>query len=312
MKKEEKGILIEFFGKTLNLTAEDVAPIFETKGDDEELKSDALSILLKHDATRVSKLKGDIATLEKEKFDKGYKTAEGKILPKLEKDLKEKFGIDSDKQGIELFEEIIAAKTKAPELEEDKVKTHPIFLKAEKEAAKKIKDAEDAWAAKMDAREKEIAKKEILSIVKSKTVEELNKLNPIFGTNDKQKINNQIDFLLIKDIEQFDFLIQDNQTIVMKEGKRLEDAHGKPITFEALVKEKAAQHWDFGDGSGRAGAGASNDDAAAAAAAAGKGKAKYKGQLPKNEDEFNKVFPTVLDAEQRVALVEEFEASQTA
>src|SRR6478736_2638624 len=106
MKADEKKLLIEFFGKTLNLTAEDVAPIFETKGDDEELKSDALSVLLKHDAARVTKLKGDVATIEKDQFDKGYKKAEAVVLQKLEKDVKEKFGVSSDKQGLELFEEI--------------------------------------------------------------------------------------------------------------------------------------------------------------------------------------------------------------
>lgn len=312
MNKQEKSILIEFFGKTLNLTAEDVAPIFEKKGDDEELKSDALSLLLKHDATRVKAFKDEVATAEKAAFDKGHKKAASEILPKLEKSIKEKFGFDSDKQGTDLIEEIIASKTKAPEIEEDKVKIHPAYTKLEKESAKRLKEIEETWTKKLEEREKEIARKEVLSTVKKSTIAELKKLNPVFGTKDESKINNQIDQLLMKELESYDFVIQDEETLVMKDGKRLEDAHGKPVTFETLVKEKASKHWDFADGQGRQGAGASNDDAAAAAAAAAAAGNKYKGPIPKTEEEFNKVFPTIKDPDQRVALLEEFEKSQAA
>jgi len=69
MKKSEKDTLITFFGKTLNLTAEDVAPIFEEKGDDHELKSDALKVLLGHDATRVKTFKDEISDTEKKSFE---------------------------------------------------------------------------------------------------------------------------------------------------------------------------------------------------------------------------------------------------
>lgn len=308
MKQEEKKVLIEFFGKTLNLTAEDVAPIFETKGDDEELKSDALNVLLQHDAARIKKFKDD----EKLSHDKGYKKAQAESLLKLEKAIKEKFEFDSDKQGLDLIEEIVTSKTKAPELEEDKVKIHPAYTKLEKETTKRLKEVEETFKQKIEEREKEIAKKETLNMVKKSTIAELKKLNPNFGTKDDSKINNQIDLLLMKDLEQFEYITQNDETIVMKEGKRLEDQHGKPITFEALVKDKAAKHWDFTEGEARSGAGASNDDAAKAAAAKAAGKIAYKGKLPKNEAEFNSLFAAEKDADQRVALMEEFEASQQA
>lgn len=310
MNKSEKEILVQFFGKTLNLTAEDVAPIFEEKGDDHELKQDALKTLLTFDADRVKTIKGDVSKIEKDQFDKGYKKAQAEILPKFEKQIKEKFSFDSDKQGLELFEELITSKTKAPELEEDKVKIHPAYTKLEKEAAKKLKEAEDAWSKKIEDREKEIAKKETLNQVKKSTLAELNKLNPIYGTKDESKINNQIDYLLMKELDQYDYLIQNGETIVMKEGKRLEDQHGKPVTFETLIKEKAAQHWDFSDGKERQGAGADNDAAAKAKAAAAAGKIVYKGTLPKSEAEFNTLFANEKDSQQRIALMEEFEASQ--
>jgi hypothetical protein len=311
MNSKEKSILIEFFGKTLNLTAEDVAPIFEKKGDDEELKSDALTVLLKHDATRVKTFKDEVATAEKAAFDKGHKKAASEILPKLEKSIREKFDFDSEKQGLDLIEEIISSKTKVPEMEDDKVKIHPAYTKLEKESAKRQKDIEAEWTKKLEDKEKEIARKEVLGTVKKSTIAELSKLNPVFGTKDDQKINNQIDQLLMKDLEQYDYLDQNGQMIVMKEGKRLEDEHGKPVTFESLVKAKASKHWDFAEGQNRAGAGASNDDAAAAAAAAAAGK-KYKGPIPKTEEEFNKIFPTLKDSDERIELTELFEQSQKA
>ncbi len=311
MKKEEKESLIEFFGKTLNITAEDVAPIFEEKGDDHELKTDAVKTLLKFDADRVAKLKGDVAKVEKDQFDKGYKKAQAEILPKLEKQVKEKYSIDSDKQGLDLFEEIITLKTKTPELEVDKVKAHPEYMKLEKEADKKLKEAEAVWTKKIEDREKEIAREKTLSTVKKAAMAELKKLDPIFGTTDENKINNQIDHLLMKGLEQFEFVIQNDEMVAMKDGKRLEDAHGKPITYSELIKTEASKHWDFGDGKERSGSGANNDDAAGAGSKGAAGK-KYKGQLPKSEEEFNQKFATEKDPEQRVALMEEFEASKTA
>lgn len=114
------------------------------------------------------------------------------------------------------------------------------------------------------------------------------------------------------DIKSYEFIDQNGELIVMKEGKRLEDLHGKPISFDALIKENAAKHWDFEEGTGRAGAGADNDAAAKAAAAAAKAGKKYKGELPKTEEEFGRIFPTLTDPEQRAALAEEFEAQFTA
>lgn len=304
MNAAEKKILTAFLGKTSNIPAETFASLFTKKEDEtEELNDKALDILLNDHAETVKTAKAN----EKLLFDNGYKKAQIEVLSKLEKDLSEKFEFKSDKKGLELIEEIVISKTKAPELDEDKVKIHPLFIKTEKESAKKIKELEESFKTKFEEREKELAREQTFNTVTKKATDLLKTFKPIFGTADEAKIQNQIERLLMGDIKSYEFLDQNGELIVMKEGKRLEDLHGKPISFEALIKENAAKHWDFEEVTGRAGAGANNDEAAKAAAAKLAGK-KYKGDIPKTEEEFGRVFPTIIDPEQRAAFVDEYEA----
>lgn len=308
MKTAEKEIITAFLGKTSNLPAETVASLFVKKDDDEELIPGALDILTADHAKTVQANK-----IENEKrFDNGYKKAQVEVLGKLEKDIVDKFGVTSDKKGLELVEEVVAAKTKVPELEEEKVKAHPAYIKLEKENTKKLKEVEEAFKAKETEREQLQVKEATFKNVTDKASTILKDLKPIFGTADEKKIQAQIEKLLIGDLKQYDFKVEGDEIIVMKGDKRLEDAHGKAVNFDVLIKDNAARNWDFEQGKEHGGSGASNDAAAkAAAAAAAAGKAKYKGTLPKNEAEFNQAFATLQgseNADQRVALMEEYDA----
>lgn len=304
MKASEKEIITAFLGKTLNLPTDKVAQLFEKNGEEEELKSDSLDELLKHDAARVKIFKDQNA----EHFLNGQKKATKEFGENRDKELKKKYEFDSDKIGDELVDEIIAAKTKPSTLTDDQVKIHPLFTKAEKEAAKKIKEAEDAAQAKIDAREKEIARNATLSKIKGLADAKLKELKPIFNTTDAAKIQNQIDKLLLSELNGYEYEIQGEDVIVMKDGKRLEDGHGKAISFDELVKTNASKNWEFEEGTGRQGAGADNDDAAKKLAAA---KAtKFTGVIPKSDAEFSEAFGKITDKKERVLLTEAYEGSK--
>lgn len=309
MKKAEKEILTAFLGKTLNLPVETVASLFEKNGDEEDLKADAGKILEDADASRVQSFKEKEKTL----FDNGYKKAQVEVLSKLEKEILDKFEVKSDKKGIELIEEIVTAKTKLPDLDEDKVKVHPVYTKAEKEFQKKLKEQEEAFKAQLEDKDKQYAKKETLTGIKQRVRSLLEEqIKPIFGTTDKAKINNQIDRLLMSEIEQFDYAIQDNEVIVMKEGKRIEDKHGKPIAFDSFLKEHASKHWEFETGQSRQGSGASNDDGKGTGQNGNQSKVlKWNGKLPSNDAEYSEIFKGLKTAEERVAFNDAVEASKT-
>lgn len=305
MNKAEKTILQAFFGKTLNLTAEDVAPIFEEKGDDFELKENALPFLLGHDATRIKTFKDEVATSEKNGFDKGYKKSQAEVLPGLEKKIKDKFSFDSDKQGLELIEELVAAKANANVLEEDKVKVHPAFLKREKELLAQIDTEKATLEKKLKDREDEIiSERTFEGIVSSadKTLEALKAILP----KDSDKAKNQKQ-LLVNELKGYKYEKQGDQIVILKpDGKRLEDLHGKPIDFDTLVKETASKYWDFETSVPRQGAGATNDSNNNGNQTA----SAYKGTIPTNDVEYTKAFNAASSKEERVALLNAYEASQ--
>src|SRR5690242_19866085 len=94
-------LLESFLSSTLKMDKAGVAELLESDGSP---KADALEKLLE-------KNKVHIATVTKGKFDEGYKASEKKVKTDFEKQLKEKFEVDSDKTGIDLVSEIIENKT---------------------------------------------------------------------------------------------------------------------------------------------------------------------------------------------------------
>lgn len=317
MKASEKETLIAFFGKTLNLTAEDVAPIFEKKGDEEELKPDALKTLLAHDATRIKALKDEVATVETESFNKGYKKAQGEALTKWEKEIKEANGIKSDKKGLELITEIVKAKAEPGTLDADKIKTHPDYLKMEKELNDKIELTKTEWESKYNKRETELSAEKTFSTIMDKANKTLEALKPVLP-KDSEKAKNQKQ-LLINELKGLTYEEKNGELIILKsDGKRLEDAHGKPVKFEDLVKDTAAKYWDFESGEGRNGSGADNNVGGTKVGnvikttADGSTTVKWGGQVPKNDAEYEAAFKTTTNAEERMALLDAYEAASKA
>jgi len=307
MKAEEKKIITAFLEKTLNYSADKVASIFVKKEDEEELKPEALDELLTADATRVQAFKDK----EKTMFDNGYKKAQGEVLSKRENELKARLGIDSDKVGDELIDEIIAAKTPAAAkgaLDDEKVKTHPVFLNREKELLKQIKDTETAGETKLKEFQDGVAKEKIFSDVAAKANTVLETLKPILS-KDPVKAANQKK-LLMDELQGFTFEKNGDDLVILKDGKRHEDQHGKPISFDTLVKETAGKYWDFEQGEEHEGSGAEKGQGTnPAGAAAG---SKWTGKLPNSDEEYTEMFSKITDVNQRIAFNKAVEARDAA
>lgn len=304
MKKQEREILTEFLGKTLNMPADAVAPLFVENGEEHELKPEAVTVLLQKDAERVKSFKDKI----EDERTKAYSKAKAETLGKFEQEVKSKFGKDSDKTGLELVEEIISdASAAGKTIDAEKLKTHPEFLKLEKEWNKSKEAAISAVQKQFDDFKTEKAQEQIFSKVANNADIFLQELKPILSKDPAKAANQKR--LLLDELRAFNYQENENDFVILnKEGKRHEDQHGKPITLKTLVQETAGKYWDFETGESRSGSGAGQQQPA------GKkgddGKVKWEGKVPKNDQEFSAEFAKTTDAMQRVALSEAYQASK--
>lgn len=215
-----------------------VASLFNEDG---TIKDESLPTVLELDVKRITGLKPDT----KKFFDDGYKKASSEILTKRDKELQEKFGIKSDKLGVELVNEIISEQVKKAggDLNDEAVKKHPLFISTVDKLTKEKEEAIAAEAGKLTQFQTELKRKETFNNVANKAMAIFNGLKPILST-DAAKAENQR-ALLTEKLGSYEYDIQGDKIIVLKDGKVLEDDHGNRIPFEAVVKKTAETYYDF-------------------------------------------------------------------
>lgn len=234
---KEKELLSAFLSKTLNLDESGVASLYNEDGT--ELKSGALETLLKHDVERVGKLKPDTKKI----FDDGYKKAQSEALTKIEKDFQDKTGFKSDKKGVELFIEYSAQKHEGGEITEDAIKKHPLYINTVEKLSSEKEAAVQSVQGEFDKFKSELKNKETFSSVASKAMDLFNGLKPILSS-DAAKAKHQMEDFVSK-LKGYEYEIQGDKVIVLKDGKVLEDDHGNRIPFDKIVKETANKYYDF-------------------------------------------------------------------
>lgn len=262
MKQQEKQTITAFLGRTLNMPAEEVAALFKADGDEETFSETALDSLLKHDATRVQ----NFTSKNQEFFDNGFKKAQKEALSKFEKDIREKFNVTEDKQGLDLIESVVMAKIKAQggDLDEEKIKRSDVYLKAVERLTKEKDEAVTEATTKYKNLEQTIASEKINGSIRSSAKEIIMSLNPILPegktADGKSKADIQVERLVDELISQHQFEIKGDKTLIIKDGKVMEDPHGNLVDFKTYVSEKASYVWDFKQGDARRGTGNNNDD----------------------------------------------------
>lgn len=230
----EKELIAGFLSKTLNIDATGVAALYNADGS--ELNADALDSLLTKHATWVKGIKPDV----QKHFDEGYKKAQSEVAKKVEKKIADAIGIETDKIGDEFISEVetaFAAKATATPLTEDAVKQHPVFKTREKELLKQVKEANDKAIAEVEKVTKENQRKEILSKVRKKAIAETLSKKPLNISADAAKADKQLQLLVSNHLDGYDYEVSEDGEItgISKDGKRLEDPHGNPITFDGLL-----------------------------------------------------------------------------
>ena len=301
-----KTIITGLLSKAYNFDNGKIAELFkdgETELSEDQQK-EILQKLLDEDAKRVEAIKKSVDT--KPAFQDGFKKAQGEILTKFEKDLKEKFGLESDKMGLELVEELVSKKSEGGQggdVTEDAIKRSKVFQDMESNLKKQVTTVKTEYETKINEIQDGYKAEKTFSNVSQKALQIFNGLNPILPQN-KTVADNQVKFF-VNTLKDFKFDVQDERIVVMdKDGKVIEDGHGNSRSFEDIVKETASGLFEFkanngGSGSGNGGQGQGGSGSS------------YAGNVPKTFEELEKVMSdTSISIEDRSNIMAEYEKAQ--
>lgn len=292
----EKDLINGFLSKTLNIDAAGVASLYNEDG---SLKDNALQTILEKDADRVKSIKPDTTDI----FNDAHKKAKAEVMKNLEKEFAEKTSFKSDKKGIELFLAYAEEQRKkaGDTITEDEIKKHPTYISAVDKLTQEKEEAVAAKEKEFNDFKQEQSKRETFSSVSSKALEVFNSLKPMLS-KDAAKAKNQMEDFVAK-LKSYDYEIQGDKVVVLKDGKVVEDAHGHRISFENIVKETAHKYYDFYEIEQRQSSGNGKQEQ--------NGQAAKKIEVPTNEKEYAAVIsdPTI-DVKERRAISEAYKAKQ--
>ena len=301
-----KTIITGLLSKAYNFDNGKIAELFKDGETElsEEQQTEILNKILEIDAQRVENIKKSVD--KKDAFQDGFKKAKSEVLTDFEKGLKEKFGIESDKTGLELVEEVVSKKSEggqSGDITEDAIKRSKVFQDMESNLKKQITTVKTEYETKINEIQDGYKAEQTFSNVSQKALQIFNGLNPILPQN-KTVADNQVKFF-VNTLKDFKFDVQDERIVVMdKDGKVLEDGHGNSRSFEDIVKETASGLFEFkanngGSGSGNGGQGQGGSGSS------------YAGNVPKTFEELEKVMSdTSISIEDRSNIMAEYEKAQ--
>lgn len=298
MEEKLKELLFGVLTKTLNKSEQEITDLLYQKAEDSDeliLKDGALEETLDIDASRVKTIQANVKP-SKKTLDDQYSRGKKESLTEFEKEVREKYGLETEKQGIELIELAVNSQVKSkPKLTDDDVKKHDLYLALEKDRVpkedyEKLKEEFDQFKQNQDKAEKfrEIRKSVII---------ELEKLNPILSDNAEVRQTRQDDFL--SKFEKYDYQIGENSDpLVLENGSRKEDKHGNPIVFKDFVKDIASLNYDFKVQEGKGNAGNEGKSDAVTP--------DFK--VPENDAEYAKMIQNEPDPAKRILISDAWEA----
>lgn len=301
-----KTIITGLLSKAYNFDNGKIAELFKDGETElsEQQQTEILNKILEIDAQRVENIKKSVD--KKDAFQDGFKKAKSEVLKDFEKGLKEKFGVESDKTGLELIEEVVSKKSEGGQggdVTEDAIKRSKVFQDMESNLKKQITTVKTEYETKINEIQDGYKAEQTFSNVSQKALQIFNGLNPILPQN-KTVADNQVKFF-VNTLKDFKFDVQDERIVVMdKDGKVIEDGHGNSRSFEDIVKETASGLFEFkanngGSGSGNGGQGQGGSGSS------------YAGSVPKTFEELEKVMSdTSISIEDRSNIMAEYEKAQ--
>ena len=242
MIDSEKKILNESLGKLFKMDPETLASLYNEAG---ELVN--FSKILELDAERVAKYKKE----NNDQYNRGVKKGASDI----EKELKEKYELDSDLLGVDLIDHLVVKKVEETKAAGTKdVTKHPDYIRLQVSIEKQLKDRDKDWEEKIKVREAEFNKAKIFEKVSKKGLTNLRVRNPILPS-DPDKVQYWED-VYQNELRKRDYMENGDDLVVLGEdGKPLQNDHGNPITFNQFTNDIANKIFEFPKAEERSSAG---------------------------------------------------------
>lgn len=298
-----KTIITGLLSKAYNQDTGKIAELLKNGVElSEEEQQEVLNQILEIDSARVENIKKGIST--KEFIEQGYNKAKGEVLSKFEQTLKEKFGIESNKTGSELIEDIVSAKAEkggSGELTEDAIKRSKVYQDLQTKLNNDVETTKSTLQKQIDDLQNGYKNEKTFSEIERKALSIFTGLNPILPQT-KAVADNQIKNF-VNSLKGFTFDVQDDRIVVMdKDGKVVEDNHGNSRSFEDIVKETASSQFEFKANNGGSGTGNENGSGS------GSG---FSGTKPKTFEDLEKITndPNIKN-EDKLIMIDEFEKAQ--
>lgn len=233
MKAEEQTLLNETLVKVFKVTAEQLATLYDEAGD---LTNP--SVIVEADEKRVARFN----TEKDSQYKRGIKEGAGKI----EKELKEKYDVESDLIGVDLVDSIVVSQVeKTGTAEKKDITKHPDYIKLEASVEKKLKDRDKEWEGRFALQESEFKKEKLFEKIKDKALVNLETRNPILPSDPKKAQVWKDTYL--NELRSGNYQESDDGTPIVldKEGNVLKDSHGNPITFDEFEKNISDKYFEY-------------------------------------------------------------------
>jgi len=233
MTADEQTKLNETLSKVFKLDVEKLATLYNEAGDLTDLTA-----VIEADASRIARF-----TTEKTgQYNRGIKEGASKI----EKEIKDKYSVESDLIGVELVDQIVLKQTEEVSKAGAKdITKHPDYIKLEATITKQLKDRDKEWESKLALKESEFKKEKLFEKIKDKALVNLESRKPILpGDPRKAQVwkETYLNELRAGNYQESD----DGSPIVLdKEGNALKDAHGNPITFDEFEKSVSDKYFEY-------------------------------------------------------------------
>jgi hypothetical protein len=164
--------------------------------------------------------------------------AKRETMTAFEKQLREKFELDSNAQGVELVEELLNSKVKAAvdqagkkEISEGEIKNHPLF----QQAIEALRNEKQSLAQEFEQFKTSISEREHQNKVYKALRKELTALNPILP---KGKEEMAVD-LFLKTFNPKEFKVSENGNVIPvdQDGQPKTDANYNPLKLGDIVRQ---------------------------------------------------------------------------
>jgi hypothetical protein len=232
MKAEEQTKLNETLVKVFKLTEEQVSTLYNADGDLIDLK-----VVTDADEKRVAKFNSE----KTQQLNRGIKEGASKI----EKEIKDKYNIESDLIGVELVDSIVLKQAEEVAKTGNKdITKHPDYIKLETSIDKKIKDKDKEWEGKLALKEAEFKKEKLFEKIKDKALVNLETRKPILPTDPKKAQVWKETYL--NELRNGNYQEGEDSIIVLdKDGNSLKDSHGNTITFDEFEKSISDKYFEY-------------------------------------------------------------------